>query len=170
MQLLGRGAEPRTNCLIMAVCAIAGATGLLLFGRSVWNEGNFHAAASGVTVRSEVQTIFAPKALIAFASEHIDVSTHDELVRKVREAKLRVWFAVAFKYHQADGSFAKVPIACRLGERPESFRNEKAILLRLAGRPPWSSFWECAEADVVVFDDALLEMEPLDGLRSLLGR
>jgi hypothetical protein len=165
MELLGRGTE-RTNREVMGVCAIAGAMGLCLFGRSVWNEGNGHAASSGSAVHWKVQTVYAPKALIEFARENPEISNHVELLRLIRKERLNVWYAVVL----VDGVFAKMRIAYRLGDEPDRFRNEKTVLLRLAGRPPGSGYWDYAEAEVVVIEDAFMDMEPVEGLMSLLGR
>jgi hypothetical protein len=165
MQLLGRGTE-RTNREIMGVFAIAAAMGLFLFGRSVWNEGNSHAAASGRAAHWKLQTVYAPKALIEFARQNPQISNHDELLRLIRKERLNVWYAVVL----VDGVFAKMHIAYRLGDEPDRFRNEKTVLLRLAGKPPGPAYWDCAEADVVVIEDALMEMEPVEGLMSLFGR
>jgi hypothetical protein len=149
---------------------ITGATGLFLFARRVWDEGNDKAAGSGSIVRWETSTIYAPRALIEFATEHPDIGTHDELIRMMREAKLNVWFAAALRYHRADGAYADMPVAYRYGESPENFRNERAVLLTLAGRPPGHAFWDCALANVEVIEDAMMELEPREGLRRLLGR
>ena len=59
----------RVERLIMALCALIGAAGLFLFGRHVWNASAPQPEPSGITVRSEIVTIYAPKALIDFAKD-----------------------------------------------------------------------------------------------------
>jgi hypothetical protein len=44
----------------------------------------------GITVRSEILTIYAPRALIIFAKSHPEIATNDELVKRIREDQLRV--------------------------------------------------------------------------------
>jgi hypothetical protein len=78
----------RVERLIMALCALTGAAGLFLFGRHVWNAGAPREEPPGYTVRSEIRTIYAPKALIVFAKAHPEITTNDELVRLIRQAKL----------------------------------------------------------------------------------
>jgi hypothetical protein len=153
---------------IMALCALLGVAGLFLFARHVWNAGAPQREPSGITVRSEILTIYAPKALIDFAKAHPDITTNDELVRLIREAKLNVWFATVTRNHQANGNFADVPIWYRPGERPESFVDMKAVLLTLAGNCPGPGTAAYTNAKTEVIEDAMMEMEPVDGLRQLL--
>ena len=131
----------RVERLIMALCTLMGAAGLSLFGRHVWNAGAPQTEPSGITIRSEILTIYAPKALIDFAKAHPEITTNDELVRLIREAKLNVWFATVGRNHQANGFFTDVPIWYRPGERPECFDNAKAVLLTLAGNRPGPVPW-----------------------------
>ena len=113
------------------------------------------------------------KALIDVAKAHPEITTNDELVRLIREAKLNVWFATVTRNHQADGIFVDVPIWYRPGERPECFDDAKAVLLALAGTPPGPGgpgtvAFTTAKTEII--DDAMMEMEPVDGLRQLLTR
>jgi len=94
----------------MAICTLMGAAGLFLFGRHVWNASAPEREPPGITVRSEILTIYAPKALIDFAKAHPEITTNDELVRLIRQAKLNVWFAIVARNHQANGNFADVAI------------------------------------------------------------
>jgi len=152
----------------MAFGALLGVAGLFLFARHVWNAGAPQTEPSGITVRSEILTIYAPKALIDFAKAHPEITTNDELVRLIREAKLNVWFATVTRNHQANGIFADVPIWYRPGERPECFDNAKAVLLTLAGNRPGPGTVAYRNAKTEVIEDAMMEMEPVDGLRQLL--
>jgi hypothetical protein len=123
----------RVERLILALCTLMGAAGLFLFGRHVWNASAPQTKPSGITVRTEILTIYAPKALVDFAKAHPEITTNDELVRLIRDAKLNVWFAIVIRHHQANGFFTDVPIWYRPGERPECSDNVKASLLTLGG-------------------------------------
>jgi len=158
----------RVERLIMAICTLMGAAGLFLFGRHVWNASAPEREPPGITVRSEILTIYAPKALIDFAKAHAEITTNDELVRLIREAKLNVWFATVIRNHQANGIFADVPIWYRPGERPECFDNAQVALLTLAGNPPGPVTVDNRNAKTEVIEDAMMEMEPMKGLRQLL--
>src|SRR5271166_5743184 len=160
----------RVERLIITLCALMGAAGLFLFARHVWNDSAPQSEPSGITIRSEILTIYAPKALIDFAKAHPEISTNDELVRLIREAKLNVWFATVARNHQANGNFADVPIWYRPGERPECFDIAKAVLLTLAGNRPGSGTVAYTNARTEVIDDAVIEMEPMEGLTQLLTR
>ena len=155
---------------IMALCALMGVAGLSLFGRHVWTSSAPLTEPPGITVRSEVLTIYAPKALIGFAKANPEIATNDELVRLIRAAKLNIWFATVTREHQANGFFTDVLIWYRPGERPECFDNAKAVLLTLAGNCPGPGTVDYTRAKMEVIDDAMMEMEPVDGLRRLLTR
>ena len=106
----------------MALCAAHRSQRLLFFfGRHVWNSGAPQLEPAGITVSSDVLTIYAPQALVDFAKAHPEITTNDELVRLIREAKLNVWFAIVGRLYQANGTFADVSASYRPGERPECF-------------------------------------------------
>jgi hypothetical protein len=154
--------------LMMPICALIGAAGLFMFGRHVWNASVPQPEPPGITVRSEILTIYAPKALIGFAKAHPEITTNDELVRLIREAKLNVWFATVARRHQANGFFTDVSIWYRPGERPECFDDAKAVLRTLAGDRRGPGIMVYTNARTEVIEDAMMEMEPADGLRQLL--
>jgi hypothetical protein len=158
----------RVERLIMALCALLGVAGLFLFARHVWNASVPQPEPPGFTVRSEILTIYAPKALIDFAKAHAEITTNDELVRLIREAKLNVWFTTVARLHQANGFFTDIPISYRPGERPECFDKTKAVLLTLAGNRPGPGTEAYRNAMIEVIEDAMMEMEPAEGLRQLL--
>jgi hypothetical protein len=158
----------RVERLIMALFALMGAAGLFLFGRHLWNASAAQTEPPSITIRSEILTIYAPKALIDFAKAHPGITTNDELVRLIRQAKLNVWFATVARNHQANGIFVEVAICYRPGERPECFDNAKAVLLTLAGNSPGPGTVAFTKAKTEVIEDAMMEMEPVDGLRQLL--
>jgi hypothetical protein len=158
----------RVERLIMALCTLMGAAGLSLFARHVWNAGAPQREPPGITIGSEVLTIYAPKALIEFAKAHPEITTNDELVRLIREAKLNIWFATVTRNHQANGIFADVAISYRPGERLEWFDITKAVLLALAGNPPRPGTVAFTNAKTEVIEDAMMDIEPVDGLSQLL--
>ena len=160
----------RVERLIMALCALLGVAGLYMFGRHVWNAGAPQPEPPGITVRSEILTIYAPKALVDFAKAHPEITTNDELVRLIREAKLNVWFAIVGRLYQANGIFADVSASYRPGERPECFDNTKAVLLALAGNRPGFGTVAYMNTEIEVIEDAMMELEPVEGLRQLLER
>jgi hypothetical protein len=153
--------------LVIGLGALMGATGLLLFGRHGWTAGAASQDPPGITVRSEILTIYAPQALIDFAKANPEITTNDELVRLIRQAKLNVWFAVVTRNHEANGILADIPIWYRPGQRPECFENTKAVLLTLAGRSGLPGTVTYANAKTEVIEDAIMEMAPMEGLRQL---
>ncbi len=160
----------RVQRLIMALCTLMGAAGLFLFGRHVWNTSAPRTEPSGITIRSEILIIYAPKALVDFAKAHPEIKTNDDLVRLIRQAKLNVWFATVTRQHQANGFFTDIPIWYRPGERPECFDFAKGVLLTLAGNRPGPGTLDYTNAKTEVIENAMMEMEPVDGLRQLLTR
>jgi hypothetical protein len=156
--------------LMMALCALIGAAALFFFGRHVWNSGAPQLEPAGITVSSDVLTIYAPQALVDFAKAHPEITTNDELVRLIREAKLNVWFAIVGRLYQANGTFADVSVSYRPGERPECFENTRAVLLTLAGNRPGPGTMAYMNTETQVIEDAMMELEPVEGLRRLLKR
>ena len=156
--------------LVIALGALIGAAALFFFGRHVWNSGAPQLEPAGITVSSDVLTIYAPQALVDFAKAHPEITTNDELVRLLREAKLNVWFATVTRHHQANALFADVGLWYRPGERPECFDHEKAVLLMLAGNRPGPGTVDLSNAKTEVVEDAMMELEPEDGLQQLLTR
>jgi hypothetical protein len=154
----------------MPVCLLMAASGLFLFGRHVWHSGGRQTEMPGITVKSEILIIYAPRALITFAETHPEIATNDELVRLIREEQPSVWFAVGARNYQADGIVANVEASYRPGEMPEYFDTTKAVLRTLAGNPPGSGAVDYTKAKIVVMEDTLMELEPVEGLRRLLGR
>jgi hypothetical protein len=160
----------RVERLIIALCALMGATGLFLFGRHLWDAGAAQQEPPGITVSSEIQTIYAPNALIDFAKAHPEITTNDELERLIREAKLNVWFATVTRLHRTSGFFTDIPIWYRPGERPECFDEAKAALRMLAGDRRGPGIMVYTNARTEVIDDAMMEMDPAEGVRQLLTR
>jgi hypothetical protein len=154
--------------LMMPICALIGAAGLFLFGRHVWTASAPQPEPSGIADSSEILTVYAPQALIEFAKAHPEIATNDELVRLIREAKLNVWFATVARLHQANGFFTDIPIWYRPGERPECFDDAKAALRMLAGDRRGAGIVAYTNARTEVIDDAMMKIEPAEGLRQLL--
>ena len=79
-----------------------------------------------------------------------------------------MWFAIVARNHQANGNFADVAIWYRLGERPECFDNAKAALRMLAGDRRGPGIMAYTNARTEVIDDAMMKIEPAEGIRQLL--
>ena len=154
----------------MPICLLMAASGLFLFGRHVWHSGGHKTEMPGITVKSEILTIYAPSALIRFAKTHPEIATNDEPLQLLREEQLSLWFAVAVRNYQADGIVANVAASYRPGAMPEYFDNTKAVLLTLARNPPGPGAVDFTKAEIVVIEDTMMELGPVQGLRRLLAR
>jgi hypothetical protein len=143
---------------------------LVSFGRHVWDGGASRSEPPGLIVRSEVRTIYAPKALIDFARTHPAIATNDELVRLVREARLEAWFGVVFRSYQVNGDVVDLPVAVRPGEDPQFFENTRGVLCLLAGDAAGSPAAVRTSVEIEVIEDALMNLEPVEGLKRLLRR
>jgi hypothetical protein len=160
----------RWEQFILAFGALIGAMALFSFGRHVWEAGAGRSGPPGLTVRSEIRMIYAPQAIIGFASAHPAIATNDELVRLVREARLEAWFGVVFRNYQDNGDKVDLAMAIRPGEKPEDFGNTRGVLCQLAGKPTGSPAVDRASVEIEVIEDALMDMEPVDGLKRVLWR
>lgn len=118
----------KSERLMLALGTIIGVVGLLIFGRHVWNASAPGADPPGITIKSEILMVYAPKALIDFARAHPGITTNDELVRLTQQAKLHVWFATITWNYQANGVVADIPICYLPGEKPECFEVAADVL------------------------------------------
>lgn len=160
----------RWERFVLAFVAPLGAVALGLFGRHVWDAGASRSEPPGIVVRSEFRTIYAPKGIIDFARAHPAIATNDELVRLVREAGLEAWFGVVFRSYQADGDVVDTAMAIRPGENPRDFENTRGVLRLLARESTGSPAMDRTNVEIEVIEVALMKMEPVEGLKRLLGR
>jgi hypothetical protein len=155
---------------VLAFVALLGAMALFSFGHHVGDAGASRSEPPNLTVRSEFRTIYAPRRIIDFARAHPAIATNDELVRLVREARLEAWFGVVFRCYQGNGDVVDLPVAVRPGEDPEFFENTRGVLCLLAGDTVGSPAAHRTNVEIEVIEDALMNMEPVEGLKRLLGR
>ena len=160
----------RLERFVVAFVALLGAMVLVSFGRQVWQAGAGGSEPPGLTVRSEIREIYAPKRIIDFARAHPAIATNHELVRLVREARLDAWFGVVFRHYQANGDAVDLPMAIRPGEDPQVFETTRSVLGLLAGDATRSPDADRTSVEIEVIEDALMDMEPVEGLRWVLGR
>jgi hypothetical protein len=160
----------RWERFILAFAALLGAMALFSFGRHVWNAGASRSEPPGIVFRSEIRTIYAPKRIIDFARAHPAIATNDELVRLVREARLEAWFGVVFRCYQGNSDVVDLPVAVRPGEDPLFFENTRGVLCLLAGGAVGSPAADPTDVEIEVIEDALMNTEPVEGLRRVLGR
>jgi hypothetical protein len=156
----------RLEPFVLALVAVLGALALYSFGRHVWNDGASRSDPPGTIVRCEIRTIFAPRLLVEFAKAHPEIATNDELIRLVREA----WFAVVFRTCSSDGEVVDIPMPSRPGEYLHNFEDTRAVLCLLAGKSPGSPATDPTKVEIEMIDDALMNIEPVEGLKQLLGR
>ena len=154
----------------LAFAALLGAMALFSFGRHVWNAGASRSDPPNFTVRSEFRTIYAPKRIIDYARAHPAIATNDELARLVREARLEAWFGVVIRSYQDNGDVVDLPVAIRPGEDPQFFENTRGVLCLLAGDAAGSPTADPTDVEIEVIEDALMNTEPVEGLRRVLGR
>jgi hypothetical protein len=160
----------RYKPFVRAFVALLGAMALVSFGRHVWKAGASRSEPPNLIVRSKFRTIYAPKRIIDFARAHPSIATNDELVRLVREARLEAWFGVVFRCYQGNGDVVDLPVAVRPGEDPLFFENTRGVLCLLAGGAAGSPAADPTDVEIEVIEDALMNTEPVEGLRRVLGR
>jgi hypothetical protein len=158
---------------MLASVALLGAMALVSFGRQVWQAGASPSpdeSGPSLTVRSEFRAIYASKGVIDFARAHPAIATNDELIRLVREARLGAWFGVVFRTYLDNCDVGDIAMAIRPGERLGDFGNTRGVLCLLAGKPTGSPVVDRTSVEIEVIEEALMNMEPVEGLRQVLGR
>ena len=160
----------RYEPFVRAFVALLGAMALVSFGHHVWKAGASRSEPPNLTDRWEFRTIYAPRRIIDFARAHPAIATNDELVRLVRAARLEAWFGVVFRCYQSNGDVVDLPVAIRPGEDPQFFENTRGVLCLLAGDAAGSPTADPTDVEIEVIEDALMNTEPVEGLRRVLGR
>jgi hypothetical protein len=160
----------RCERFLLALVALFGAMALVSFGRHVWKAGASRSEWPGLILRSEIRAIYATRRIIDFARAHPAIATNDELARLVREARLDAWFGVVIRSYQGNGGAVDVPVAIRPGEDPMVFENTRDVLCLLAGDAAGAPAADPTDVEIEVIEDALMNMEPVEGLRRVLGR
>jgi hypothetical protein len=158
----------RWERFVLAFAALLGAMALVSFGRHVWEAGASRREPPGLTVRSEIRAIYAPRRIIDFARAHPAIATNDELVRLVREARLEAWFGVVFRNYQANGDGVDLAMAIRPGGNPQAFETTKGVLCLLAGDATRSPAADRTNVEIEVIEDAWMNIKPVEGLKRLL--
>ena len=75
-----------------------------------------------------------------------------------------------FRCYQGNGDVVDLPVAVRPGEDTQFFENTKGVLCLLAGDAAGSPAAARTSVEIEVIEDALMDMEPVEGLRRLLWR
>ena len=172
-EIRSRMIAERCERSVLAFVALLGAMALVSFGRHVWDAGAGRSpdeSGPGLRVWSEIRTIYVSKGVIDFARAHPAIATNDELVRLVREARLGAWFGVVFRTYQDNGDVVDIAMAIRPGERLGDFGNTRGVLCLLAGKPTGSPALDRTSVEIEVIEEALMNMEPVDGLKRVLWR
>ena len=142
---------------MLASVALLGAMALFSFGRHVWDAGAGRSpdeSGPGLSVWSEIRTVYASKGFIDFARAHPAIATNDELVRLVREARLGAWFGVVFRTYLDNCDVGDIAMAIRPGERLGDFGNTRGVLCLLAGKPTGSPAVDRTSVEIEVIEEA----------------
>ena len=75
-----------------------------------------------------------------------------------------------FRCYQSNGDVVDLSVAVRPGEQPQFFENTRGVLCLLAGDAAGSPVADRTDVEIEVIEDALMNMEPVEGLRRLLWR
>jgi hypothetical protein len=160
----------RRERLTMILSTLVGAAALFGFGRHTWKSRVDETEDHSMTLRCEVLTIYTSKAFVEFAKAHPDITTNAELVRLLGESKIDGWFATVSRLHQANGAVTYLALSYRLGDRLECFNETKVVVRALARDCLGPDAADCENAQIEVVEDAMMGMEPVQGLRQLLSR
>src|SRR5690349_2168351 len=71
---------------------------------------------------------------------------------------------------QGNGEVVDLAIAIRPGEHLQGFENTRGVLYLLAGDAAGSPAADRTNVEIEVIEDALMSLEPIEGLKRLLGR
>jgi hypothetical protein len=149
---------------------VIGAIVLFASGLNDRNDAAGGGEAPGLIVRSEIEAIYAPRALIEFARAHPRVETNDQLVRLIHEAKVDAWFGVVFRTYLANGQVMNLAQTIRPGQRTELFESTRGALTLLAGHPIETAALDRSHVKIEEIEGPVVYMDPVKGLKQLLSR
>ena len=155
---------------VLPLVALLGAMGLYSFARHVGDAGASRSpdgSGPGLTVRSEIRTIYAPKGIIDFARAHPAIATNDELVRLVRERGSKYGSASCSGTIKATETWLTSRWRSDRERTRWSSRTRGACCAYLAGDAAGSPAADRKNVEIEVIEDALMSMEARRGIEAV---
>jgi len=124
-----------------------------------------------VPIRSELQIIFAPKALIEFAKRHPEIEDHEELSSLLGEQRLDgLWYASVALNLLSNGERYRSVNYVYPARMPHLFPSAKAVLETLGGNARVYTTDDYTKARISILSEENLRLGPQAVLADLVER
>lgn len=127
----------------------------------------------GIIVRSEVTTIWIPRALRDLArlqaGEPVDCPPEALETDLGRDRWRAAWYALTYRGHQANGGFAVITQIRHLSDVADHLEELQAVMATVAGRPPQYEGRDFSHARVEVIPDTLQAVDPREAIIRLMA-
>lgn len=146
--------------------AFLGGLGLLGFANALQRRVNRGGRSEGritrmVNIKSELRSIFAPRALIDFARKHPSIEDYDQLVLLLEaEGLSRSWYVIVATDVLSDGETQRNVCYVHPSKMPYRFPSSRMVLEILRGDFPPGTRVGDGRAKIVVIPDKVADMDP----------
>jgi hypothetical protein len=128
---------------------------------------------SGIILRTEVTTIWVPRALVdrarhqsGFTADRVPLELHRYLIENGWSS---AWYALTYRAHLVNGGSAEITQIRRLSDVGDHFDEFQAVMATAAARPSRSERADFSHAAVEVIPEALRAVEPREAINRLLA-
>ena len=151
-----------------------------------WPRTEFHTASpppedssdsppgAGIVVRSEVDIIWLPQALLKLAQRQTELPVTrslEELQTYLKQQGLaNPWYALKYRSYQVNGEVAEVTLIRRPLESPEHFGEFQNVMAAAAGKPRKEPGLDFSLATVVMIPERLLTADPREAVIELMAQ
>jgi hypothetical protein len=81
----------------------------------------------------------------------------------------KLWYALTYRLHQANGKLGEITQIRRLSEAADHLNELQAVMATAAGRPPRYEGQDFSQARVEVIPDALRALDPREAITRLMA-
>jgi hypothetical protein len=128
---------------------------------------------SGIVLRTEITTIWIPRALrdlaLCDARPPLDRSPVELLTCLKQNVWIPDWYALTYRGHQVNHGFADITLIRRLSEAANHVEELQAVMATAAGRPPRREARDFSRARVKVVPDTMQAMDPREAIARLMA-
>jgi hypothetical protein len=150
---------------------IASLMGLAWVGHHAGAPDPEDSPGSGVVLRTEVTSIWVPRALCDLVRRQADppgFRSAEELRALVERNGLdAAWYALNYRGYQVDGGSAEITQVRSVSEAADHLCEVWNVMATASGRPPRSQTVDFSPALVVIIPEALRDVDPREAITRL---
>jgi hypothetical protein len=156
-----------------ASTVIAPVLGLMWAGLPAEAPAPEEPRGSGIVLRTEVTTIWMPRALRDLARHRanppVDCSPEELQTYLGRNGWSPAWYALTYRGHQVNGAFGDITWIRRLSEAADYLDELQAVMATAAGWPPRDEGRDFSNARIEVIPETLQAVDPREAITRLMA-